>query len=425
MAIFRAYDEVNVALLGYENYTIVYADVDKIIIDFPDYQQHILGVFIYSQGKLQGGILDGTEFYKNGKLLYALELGAFDADASTLGELISSEAIYAVVGSFLQGDDTIHGSDQNDVLTGYLGDDTLYGNAGDDVFVDLFGNDDFYGGSGDDFFIATGGRIFGGPGVDTAAVFGLPSQYTYTNSQLTMLTNKDVYFDSVEKLHFGDITTPEFSYIIDLEDLSDPDGSGTQVSSVTQQLTKLSDLYIAYFGRAPDVEGLNYWFKEIYTGSLSFDQVAHSFSQQAEYQKNYSEGSTNTDFITAIYQNMFNRAPDQAGLTYWKGELDGGMARDNFILTVINGAYSATGGAEDKALLNNKHDVSLYYAEQSSLNPNESFDNGINSLLNAVTSNSGTVGVAQEIINYAFAEDEITLTGIINDQSLWASFWAG
>lgn len=121
-----------------------------------------------------------------------------------------------------------------------------------------------------------------------------------------------------------------------------------------------------------------------YFGSFSYSNgglSAGSANGVSNYLPTYPAGSSNDDFITAIYQNMFSRAPDQAGFDYWKDELDSGTPRDSFILTVINGAYSPTGGEEYGALLNNKHDVSRYYAEQSSLNPGEDFDNSINALL--------------------------------------------
>lgn len=275
------------------------------------------------------------------------------------------------------------------------------------------------------FFIVDGGdKVSGGEGTDIVLMSHLASQYTIEGDTLKLWSGKEVDLDGVEYIGFGYLLDTPFSVNVRLEDLVDPDGEqGAQASLAEDQLNKLSDLYIAYFGRAPDSEGLLYWFKEVYTDVLSFDQVAQSFSQQVEYKNAYPSGASNDGFITTIYQNMFNRAPDQAGFDYWKNELDGGMARDSFMLTVINGVYAATGSADDRALLSNKHDVSRYYAEQSSLNPGEGFDNSINALLSQVSSNAETIETAKEIINHAFEDDILTLTGIVNDQELWATYW--
>ncbi|MEO1944493.1 MAG: DUF4214 domain-containing protein [Candidatus Thioglobus sp.] len=124
-----------------------------------------------------------------------------------------------------------------------------------------------------------------------------------------------------------------------------------------------------------------------------------------------------------IYANMFNRTPDVGGWDYWEAELNNGMLRDIFILAVINGAYAPTGGAQDSALLNNKHDVSMYYAEQSMLQPEEGFDDSIVELLNKVTSDTNTVSVATDVIDFVF-EDELTLTGVVNNPAIWDVYWA-
>jgi hypothetical protein len=204
--------------------------------------------------------------------------------------------------------------------------------------------------------------------------------------------------------------------------MSDPDGEGPEKSSVAELLDRITDLYIAYFDRAPDAPGLAYWFSEIYSGALSLFDTARSFTDQPEYAAAYPPGSSNRDFIRTIYENLFDRLPDGPGWDYWENELNNGLPRDTFILTVISGAYAPTGGASDRALLINKHDASMYYAEQSSLNPEEGFDDAITEVLNRVGADGDTVGRAREVIDYVM-ENPVTLTGVFADQALWDSFW--
>jgi len=250
----------------------------------------------------------------------------------------------------------------------------------------------------------------------------LPSQYTFIDGVLSG-DEGDNALNDIEYIGFGyGFGSDALKVDVVLDDLIDPDGAGELKSHVATTLDTLSDLYIAYFGRAPDAEGLTYWFRELYTGSLDFQSTAKSFSDQAEFQSTYPEDSSNREFIESVYANMFNRTPDDAGWDYWEGELDGGMAKDVFLLAVINGAYSPTGGADDAALLENKHDVSMYYAEQTMLNPQEGFDEGISELLALVTSDVATVEAAENVIDYAFS-DPLTLTGVLEDQALVDSLW--
>ncbi|NIB42966.1 DUF4214 domain-containing protein [Pseudomaricurvus alkylphenolicus] len=282
-----------------------------------------------------------------------------------------------------------------------------------------------FGGDIDDILSGTlaDDEISGGNGFDVMTARYLPSQYILSDGILSGSEGDD-HLDSIESIGFG-YGMGHDAYIVDVEldDLVDPDGEvGTQKTYAAELLDKISDLYIAYFGRAPAAEGLTYWFKENYTGSLDFLSTAKSFADQTEFRTTYPEGSTNREFVESVYQNMFNRAPEAAGWDYWEKELNNGMDKAVFLLAVINAAYSPTGGEQDRQLLSNKHDVSIYYAEQTMLYPDEGFDNSINELLSAVTSDVDSVNRAIDIIDYVF-EEEVTLAGVIDDQALWDSFW--
>lgn len=424
MAIFNAIRKFSLFDVGRGDILASRADASGIIVGGAGFEHRYFGNFTYDEEGLQSGFINRSEYYKNGELVYVLT-----GDEIDIGNLklnlkfgLMSSALRRIL---LVGDDTINGSDYADFLTGAGGNDVIFGHDGADIIQDTSGNDTLHGGAGDDIFVVDGDdSIYGGEGQDTLTAPHFPSQYSFHDSKITMWTGKEVTLDSVERIAFGSSTGPEAIYYVDFKDLIDPDGaSGPELSPAAEQLYKISDLYIAYFGRAPDVEGLEYWFKEVYTGSLAFEQIALSFSQQVEYRNAYPEGENNIDFIKSIYQNMFNREPDPEGGDYWKAELDGGLARDSFILAVINGAYAATGGAEDKALLENKHDVSVYYAEQLSMDSDEGFDNHINTVLSNVTSDQKTSAVAKELISDAFESESLTLTGIVNDQPLWDSYW--
>jgi hypothetical protein len=104
-------------------------------------------------------------------------------------------------------------------------------------------------------------------------------------------------------------------------------------------------LYLAYFGRPPDPDGLNF-----YTSNPSVDiwSVAASFSSSAESQALY--GSFGVGQINAIYQNLFNRDADPEGLQYWYDVVTSGK------LSPAGAAYAILLGAQndDKVAIANK-----------------------------------------------------------------------
>lgn len=146
--------------------------------------------------------------------------------------------------------------------------------------------------------------------------------------------------------------------------------TGVDVASIIKRAetlqSRITEIYVATFGRAPDRAGLQYWVGQVEKGLLTVDQVAQSFFDQPETQTKYPQGTSNADFITSIYQNVLNRDPDQAGLDYWVAELDrGAFTRSQAIIAIINGAKAVTGSPTDAAILANKEEVGEYFAASS------------------------------------------------------------
>jgi len=151
--------------------------------------------------------------------------------------------------------------------------------------------------------------------------------------------------------------------------------------------TEVARLYVATFNRAPLQAGLDYWAN---TSGLAIEDIARSFFDQPETQVLYPAGTSNTVFVTAIYQNLFNRDPLPAGLDYWIGPdgLGGSITRDVMILAVINGATGI-----DAETMANKTEVGLYYAASGLI--------GTNFSLASVTDDDATVVAAKAAIDQA------------------------
>jgi hypothetical protein len=134
---------------------------------------------------------------------------------------------------------------------------------------------------------------------------------------------------------------------------------------------KLQELYVGILGRAADRPGLDYWLDQIYAGIFTLENTRTAFTHpdQAEYTEIYG-GLTNSQLVTAIYENFLERAPDMLGFLYWVSELDNGRVNaDQMINAIINAVQdpSATGeqSAKDLSCLENKIEVAMYFTEQT------------------------------------------------------------
>lgn len=76
-------------------------------------------------------------------------------------------------------------------------------------------------------------------------------------------------------------------------------------------------LYQAVFGRTPDAAGLGYWIKQGDHG-LTIGQAADFFVASAEFKTLYGSAPTSTQIVDELYANVLHRAPDDAGFAYWK-----------------------------------------------------------------------------------------------------------
>lgn len=171
-------------------------------------------------------------------------------------------------------------------------------------------------------------------------------------------------------------------------------------------LKTLVELYIAFFNRVPDADGLSYWIDQ-FRGGRSVDLIAESFydaALQSSSLTGYSSSMTNSDFVKIIYKNVLGRsgatAPPDADVAYWAGELaNGNRTRGSLIRTMLSSAHSfkgdsAWGWVAD--LLDNKYTVGSYFAVQQGLNY-RSADESITqtmAIAGAVTASNTTAAVS-------------------------------
>jgi hypothetical protein len=104
-------------------------------------------------------------------------------------------------------------------------------------------------------------------------------------------------------------------------------------------------LYVAYFNRPADPVSL-----QVYEGMLPTDRVASQaellviaetyFSPSAEYTSNFA-GKSDAQVVDQLYQNIFGRTADAAGLIDWAAQLTAGTITVGALALQLS--YSAQG----------------------------------------------------------------------------------
>lgn len=159
-------------------------------------------------------------------------------------------------------------------------------------------------------------------------------------------------------------------------------GNSATAALTTRQF--IEGVYVSYWGRAADPDGLNYWENLYVAGSLDYAGIAENFAVSSEGTDAYTFFDTvfnyptesitdamRNDFVNAVYRNLFNRVPGDAELTYWTGILASGLTSPGaFIVTVIYSAHEGREGAsaEDWDNMEAKILVAEYYSDQISAN---------------------------------------------------------
>jgi hypothetical protein len=159
--------------------------------------------------------------------------------------------------------------------------------------------------------------------------------------------------------------------------------SGTTFTTAEQQVELL---YVAYFGRAGDPVGVQFWIDNLAGGIQSIEDIAKDFARQDESIHQYqfletpsiANQAVREDFVNSIFNNLFNRQADAAGLAYWTGQLATyqqtltGVALAEavgaFVLAVAKGAQNDAnhnGGTDDNdaTTLANKVAVAAYFTD--------------------------------------------------------------
>ncbi len=135
---------------------------------------------------------------------------------------------------------------------------------------------------------------------------------------------------------------------------------------------KIEGLYIAYFNRAADQNGLAYWRNQATnvkgqgkTEKEVLRELSKNFSENEVFTKLYNR-LDNQSFVEAIYKNILGARGDSKGITYWKKELDSGKSRSDVVATFLEAALSVDINRENFPNMSNE-ELALAKKRQSFL----------------------------------------------------------
>lgn len=170
----------------------------------------------------------------------------------------------------------------------------------------------------------------------TVAMLRAPNAAPHDTPEQTLGRLRNTGFEVVPTSQPADIRIPRLDMMASLNSVFHV--------TVTQQF------YISLLGRPADPGGLQNFshglrdtgapstlrdLNRLYDDSTQIRALVDSVGASAEVAALYP--GDNAAFVTAMYQNIVNRAPDPTILAYWKGHLDsGGMTRGRIALAIAS-----------------------------------------------------------------------------------------
>lgn len=107
-------------------------------------------------------------------------------------------------------------------------------------------------------------------------------------------------------------------FVRDATPLSGDENYAIRTDDIGRQAYRI---YEAAFNRDPDPRGLGYWISQFDNG-MGLIEVSSRFIDSNEFKAIYGTNPTNATFITNLYLNVLDRAPDDAGLDWWVDQLE-------------------------------------------------------------------------------------------------------
>lgn len=352
------------------------------------------------------------------------------------------------------GSQNVWGDGSSQYIMLGAGDDILHGGAGDDTVGSAGGNDKIFGDEGNDLVFGGQGNdaIDGGTGLDTIRLVGSGrSDYMMRveNGRLTV-THRNGGNDgvdtvaSVEKINFtgGEADTTVRGIITRMYDAMfdrAPDlqgleywirmsGQGLSMIDIANQFVISPEaqtlhgsqtdaqfvdaLYQRSFGRAADTAGRGYWTGLLEQGKADRATLTYSFANSEEKialekASGYTLDFARTDVATLVrmYDTLFDRKADAAGLNHWIAVSENGMSLRDIAYGFIHSeqAVGMFGGMSNIRFVHHLYKAGL---------DRQGSDAEVSAWARQL--DSGTIGRADALLGFADSAEKIALVGMMS-----------
>lgn len=115
------------------------------------------------------------------------------------------------------------------------------------------------------------------------------------------------------------------------------------VSTSPAFLNQVQEIFIAYYQRPADPAGLGWWSQQLAAAGGNLNDIIDAFANSRESSDLYGEITPQNirEVINSIYQALFNRDADQAGLDFYaNGFNQGDFTPGTIVLNILDGAQN-------------------------------------------------------------------------------------
>jgi large repetitive protein len=358
---------------------------------------------------------------------FAAVIGAVSVTGGTGSQNVWGDGAsqYIMLGA---DDDILHGGAGNDTVGSAGGDDQIFGDEGDDVVFGGQGSDTIDGGTGHDTLLLAGAnrsdysmRVSGGKLVMTQLNTGPDGADVVTNVEAlrfaNALSDTSAYGTAgrlVESLTGGqasletlDAMTTAARKGATLQDIAHAlygqSGAAAHSDDAFVQM-----LYQNTFHRAADAGGFAFWTARLQAGTQRADvalAVANSAQKLAMAPADSDFNATDVATLVRMYGTLFDRRPDAAGLNYWIGAHEGGMA-----MADIAGAFVAT--AESGGMYGGMNDAQFVNALYQSALHRQASGSEVKGWTDALA--NGQLDRGDVLLGFANSAEKVALVGNIS-----------
>lgn len=173
----------------------------------------------------------------------------------------------------------------------------------------------------------------------------------------------------------------------------------------------ITRVYLALLNRAPELGGLDYWASEI-SDTHTLHDVVNLILSVNDVKTRYPEGMPSDQFLTTIYQNLFQKVPDAQGMDYWKSKIAEGVERSAVVVQIIEAGFQVADGTPGKACLLNRYEVACFAVDKQMTTGFELPPDQLTGVLSGVTGAADSVQSAMKTVTEL-------LTTVTIDDPVW------